>query len=259
MNRLIAELQRLYFLHDRATGEFRLAAPDGRVRAAMVKFERAADWDLAARLYQGVRDELELPAPAVSISGGCGYQLWFSFSEPVTVDQASGFLSILRQDYLSEALPGHLKFWPEADGALSAPSNSMVLPPALDAESGKWSAFIEPSLGSMFVEEPGLEMAPNEERQADLLAGLKSIQAGELQRVLALFSLQSEAQTVSQEPADTPPRNNAARSSGLNVGGGFSDPKRFLLAVMNDPTASADHRIEAAKALLPYFDNERHG
>jgi len=32
-----------------------------------------------------------------------------------------------------------------------------------------------------------------------------------------------------------------------------TDPKRFLLKVMNDSTAELHLRIEAAKALLPYL------
>jgi hypothetical protein len=32
-----------------------------------------------------------------------------------------------------------------------------------------------------------------------------------------------------------------------------SDPRRFLLSVMNNSTAELHLRIEAAKALLPYF------
>ncbi len=52
------------------------------------------------------------------------------------------------------------------------------------------------------------------------------------------------------EPPAVP---GAVPHAGLAVGGGFVDPKSFLLAVMNDPGATAEHRIEAAKALLPYF------
>lgn len=259
MNRLIAELQRLYFRSDQATGAFNLVGVDGQVRAAVVSFTRTADWNLVAQLYHAVQETLGLPAPAVSVSGSHGYQLWFSLGEPVAVEQASKFLSGLRGRYLSEALPRNLKFWPGSDGALMRGSDSLSLPPSLDAESGKWSAFIEPSLGSMFIEEPGLEMAPNEERQADLLAGVKSIQPGDLRRVLALFVPQLEAQAVLKEPVDTSPRDDLQLSFGLNVGSGFTNPKRFLLAVMNDLTASADHRIEAAKALLPYYDNEQRG
>ena len=52
------------------------------------------------------------------------------------------------------------------------------------------------------------------------------------------------------EPPAVP---GAEPHGGLDVGGGYVDPKSFLLAVMNDPGAAAEHRIEAAKALLPYF------
>ncbi len=33
----------------------------------------------------------------------------------------------------------------------------------------------------------------------------------------------------------------------------FIDPINFLLAVMNDPTAAAADRLDAATALMPYF------
>jgi hypothetical protein len=36
------------------------------------------------------------------------------------------------------------------------------------------------------------------------------------------------------------------------------DPKRFLLDVMNDDTLALGLRIEAAKALLPYFEQAPH-
>ena len=35
------------------------------------------------------------------------------------------------------------------------------------------------------------------------------------------------------------------------------DPKRFLLEVMNDRSVELQLRIEAAKALLPYFEDPR--
>lgn len=36
----------------------------------------------------------------------------------------------------------------------------------------------------------------------------------------------------------------------------YSDPKDFLLAVMNDQASPIDIRIEAAAALMPYFHTE---
>ena len=35
-----------------------------------------------------------------------------------------------------------------------------------------------------------------------------------------------------------------------NVGGGYSDPREFLRAVMNDPGTARTLRVRAAKALL---------
>ncbi|HJV91893.1 MAG TPA: hypothetical protein VJ572_00385, partial [Azonexus sp.] len=129
--------------------------------------------------------------------------------------------------------------------------------PAQHEATGKWSAFIDPSLGAMFIDEPGLEMAPNMDRQAEILAAAKSIAAAEFQR--ALKRLETPAAPDSgpaEQGADQPAE--AARAAGrphspLNVGSYYSDPKSFLLAVMNDPSASAGQRIKAAKALLPYF------
>lgn len=187
--------------------------------------------------------------------------MWFSLGEPVPVDQVQNFLRFLQQKYLSDLPPGHLTSWPALDGGLPPQLSALPLPPALDASSGKWSAFIEPGLGSMFIEEPGLEMAPNEDRQADLLADLRSIRRDEFLTALKSLAAQSgttdtsSAKKEEAQPAGAalvPPR------TGLSPGGGFTDPKQFLLAVMNDPAACAEHRIEAAKALLPYFHKEQH-
>lgn len=261
MNRLLTELQRLYDLSGLAPRESGLRGADDGVRVAVVGFQRAADWKYAARLYQEVQAALELPPPAISISGSGEYQLWFSFSEPVPVDQAGAYLRYLRERFLGDMPHGHLELWPDASAASSAELRPLIPPPALDANSGKWSAFIEPSLGSLFVDEPGLEMAPNEDRQADLLAGLRSIRRDEFlsafQRLAAPSGTTDAASRQGEETrsagvAPVPPL------SGLGLGGGFADPKHFLLALMNDPAARAEHRIEAAKALLPYFQKAPH-
>ena len=234
-NRLTTELERLYGLPGLAPRERGLVGVDDRVRASVVEIARAADWSLAARLYHSVRAELELPAPAVSIAGGGGYRLWFSFSEALSVDQARSFLLGLCKASLGEWQPDQLAFWPEQDSL-----RQLILPPAQDNASGKWSAFIDPELGSLFVDEPGLEMAPSDERQADLLAGVESIPRDAFERALARLG-------VSPEAGNLAPSTEAA-------GATFTDPKTFLLAVMNDPAASLEHRIEAAKALLPWFE-----
>jgi hypothetical protein len=291
MNKLTQALQRLYFFDDQqwhsqkfddggnpayvAKGALRpelvakslagqstvaldLVNSDGMVRAMVLGFERATDWDLVAKLYQGIQEDFELPAPAVSISGQAGYQLWLSLAECIPVAEARLFIDALRRKYLIDIPLAKLRFSPDAGAA------SLVnLVPALHEASGKWSAFIDPSMGAMFVDEPGLSMAPNMDRQADMLAGLKSMKAVDFQR--ALNSLQSEAEANARLPEQSAVESGVFPSapdlgrmrSTLNVGNNYTDPKTFLLAVMNDASASPGQRIKAAKALLPYFNGSK--
>ncbi|MFT3848952.1 MAG: hypothetical protein QM739_09795 [Propionivibrio sp.] len=252
MNRLTAELQRLYFHPECANRAPGLVDPDGRVRAAVVSFEKNTDWPLAARFCHAVLDELELPAPAVSVGGCNGYRLWFSFGEPLAADQAAGFLNLLWQKYLGDLPSGRLNLWPGPDAVLPTQTNAPPLPPVADSESGRWSAFIDPELGSLFVEEPGLAMAPSDDRQADLLAGFASMGRDVVERALARLREQTEVAggVTPVGAAEAPPL--APHSPGE----AFADPKAFLLAVMNDPAVDLGHRIEAAKALLPWFAGE---
>jgi len=295
MNKLIAELQRLYLFPDQqwlaqkssdsgsptdpaaanvtadsvasrlegvATGALNLVNADGMTRAMIVRFEKATDWEQVARLCRGVQEELDLPASAVSVSGKDGYQVWFSLAESVPVDHARIFLNGLRRRYLSETPVADLTFCPGTGESPSAAQSVVDLVPAIHRVSGKWSAFIDPRLGRMFMEEPGLDMAPNLDRQADLLAQFDSIKAGDFQRVLNILAPHAELDSNPAEQSATLPREAANQPgppvvgprSTLSVGSNFSDPRSFLLAVMNAPSASARQRIRAAKALLPYFE-----
>ena len=277
MNKLMTQLQRLYFLDgQRWSGEgvltrqivercvageiavaFDLVGADGMARTLVVEFEHGGDWQHAARLYQAVQDDLGLPAPALSVSGEQGYSLWFSLAEAILVEEAGAFLAALRSAYLADLKVNRLGLYPAAD----APARMTLVPGSLPA-SGKWSAFIDPTLGGMFIDEPWLDMAPSQDKQADLLAAIKSIKAAEFDE--ALLVLQRAAQTDPAPPAHVSPAQVLpgdaavgqacrARRSTLCIGSGYSDPQSFLLAVMNDPSASARQRIAAAKALLPYF------
>jgi len=296
MNKLISELERLYFLDnqewqseepgeggdtsDPAVGiltqevvaeslagrrsvALNPVSATGLVRAMVISFATARDWEQVASLYRAVQDELDLPAPALSISGRQGYRLWFSLAAPVPVAQAWGFLDALRHQYLPDITAANLQVRPGSAKLISAVPRLIALAPARHGATGKWSAFIEPSLGAMFVDAPGLEMAPNMDRQADILASLKSIKAGDFQRALATLKAPDEAaakperapgERAASLPSETatPPGAGHAPAT-LKVGSHYSDPQSFLLAVMNDPSASARQRIKAAKALLPYF------
>lgn len=259
MTNLVQELSRLFFLPDQEKtlselvsasllGEgcalLPLLGKEQRVRAFVVDVARASDWNAVSALYQGIQGDLDLPAPAIAVCPKAGFQVWFSLMEPVPAAQAEEFLDALRMKYLADIPLGKVSLHPAAGN-----SNAEVsLVPSCHGTSGRWSAFIDPTLGGMFADEPGLEIAPNLDRQADMLAGIKSINAGDFQRVLA--QLLGERESGNSLPFQL--------GTTLNVGTGFTDPKSFLLAVMNDPSASARDRIRAAKALLPYFEKARH-
>ena len=291
MNKLISALQRLYFLQDQQwhsqslndggdlayaaegpltpaivtkslAGELtvglNLVSPAGMARAMVVSFARATDWEQVANLYQAVQDELDLPAPAVSVSGRKGYSLWFSLAEALPLAQIQAFLAALRLKYLADIPLAHLELQPDALAI-------KTLAPARHNTTGKWSAFIDPSMGSMFIVEPGLEMAPILDRQAGMLAGLKSIKTANFQRALSILQAPSEldgepALTLAEAAARLPTKvsrppdlADGYRYSKLGEGNTYADPRDFLLAVMNDSSVGVKQRIKAAKALLPYF------
>lgn len=267
MTRLLDELQRLYFpapwcgrvgegnalpiqelsaaaltqgLAGEAPVQLALASGDGSVRGMVLRFTRRADWPRVAELYQSLQEELELPAPAIAASADDGYLLWLSLAEPTPVPVAHAFLAALCARYLADLPPAAIATVPGA----GSDTGLVGLVPALHAANGKWSAFIDPGMGSMFVDESGLDMAPNLDRQAEMLAGLRSIAPAALQRAQHLLA------TAAALVLAAPSSPGAAASGPLS--GTFSDAQSFLLAVINDPSVSLSQRIEAASALLPY-------
>jgi hypothetical protein len=266
MNKLLAELQRLYWLERqhgcnrdgealrRAEGvltpevlagrwseqqdvALELVGEDERVRTLVVEFA-SRDWAHAEKLYLAVQNELDLPAPALSVSGAGRYGLWFSLAAAIPLAAAQDFLQALGRKYLADVPAPDLRLWP-------ASGRSVIdLPPALNTASGKWSAFIDPELGSMFIDEAWLEMAPVMSRQADILAGFASVKPAELHKAMGILCTLEEA-AAAHPCAEVPVR--------LQARGQYEDPKSFLLAVMNDPSAKLRQRIAAARALRPYF------
>lgn len=288
MNKLIAELQRLYFLPDqkwqavfssdafsqdadhltqdvvaqafqgKTVPGLSLQGPEKTVRTMGLGFRRAGDWPVVAALFQAMQDELDLPAPAISVSGRAGFRIWFSLLEPLPIEEARHFLADLRARFLGEIPEHHLVFFPEM--ALAGLEGAMVmkLVPGLHPETGKWSAFIDPAMGSMFADEAGLEMAPNMDRQADLLAGFKSMQIDDFHRAAGLLS-KLVSVNAGSSPALSACATEALTRSTFSPGNKHDDPVSFLLAVMNEPSLGMAERIEAAKALLPYFPRGKSG
>lgn len=287
MNRFISELTRLYFLPgqewqtwqpsesgepayvmeglltpevlaDRLATEsnvgLTLVSPNGMVRAMVISLANGSYWEQLAALYQGVQEDFDVPAPAISVSVEDGYQIWFSLAESVPLQQAQAFLNALRLKYLNDIPVARLKFRPGIEDGTNLHSLSVLpLMQALKEPAERWSAFIDPSMGSMFIDESWLEMAPNLDQQAAMLAGVEPIKAEDFQRVM---SIMQAAPAFAGTPVENAARSGGDRqASSLGVGSHFTDPKSFLMAVMNDPQTSAHDRIEAAKALLPYFEN----
>lgn len=261
MNKLESELQRLYFFPSQAwlgaksesdNPHINLITATGLVRCLVISVKDGGAWQQVAALYQGIQDELELPAPAISVSVEDGYQIWFSLAEPVALQLAQDFMEGLCRKYLAETKAAKLKLRPGTADALKFVPKI----PARQDTSERWSAYIDPTMGSMFVEETWLEMTPILDKQAGMLAGLKSTNTEDFHR--ALSTLQTMPETDASPPADKAESTQFQQSSKntLDIGNGFSNPKNFLLAVMNDPTAKAEQRIQAAIALLPYFGND---
>ncbi|MBA4109056.1 MAG: hypothetical protein C0487_05640 [Leptothrix sp. (in: Bacteria)] len=222
MNRLHAELQRLYRLDATASGP----APDKAdepVHAMVLTLSRPADWAALSAVWQSVQSELGLPAPAIAVSGFDGYQLWFSLAQPQPAAQAMGFLEALRLRYLPEVAHDRVGL-----------SVSRLTVPAQQTEPDRWSAFVAPDLAPVFADTPWLDIPPNPDGQAELLARLHSIKPADWQH--ALTALQPLQKT---EPDVAPSSNTRS-------------PRGFLLSVMNDEALDLSLRIQAAQALLPY-------
>ena len=268
MNRLQAELHRLYLSHelqiecqDPADPDRGLIDAKGQVRAMVMEVARQAGWDGVAALWHGIQNDLDLPAPAIAVSGIDGYQVWFSLLEPVSVAQAQEFLESLRLRYLGAIAPKHIAMKPAADTAAPFLVQHSQLVPALQGETGRWSAFVAPGLARMFADEPWLEGAPSPDAQANILANCECITPADFR--LAQERLRLLRPQIARDRQATPvdstavdDRWQAARPACPYDG---TDPKRFLRAVMNDPAAELRLRIEAAKALLPYFAGDGRG
>lgn len=82
----------------------------------------------------------------------------------------------MREAYLHELQPAYLKFCPDS---AASPKAFLNLPPCtLHPTSGEMVCFRDPGMGSMFVDEPGLNGAQYGSSGGSL-AGLKSIKTND--------------------------------------------------------------------------------
>ncbi|WP_210542882.1 hypothetical protein [Rhodoferax sp. PAMC 29310] len=246
MNRLQAEQRRLYLVPNTADGVDALIDAQGQVRAMVVDVAQPAGWAAVAALCQGIQDELDLPTPAIAVSGGTGFQVWLSLAEPVSVLQAQTFLAALCQRFLGTVPARHVQRMPVAEPSATPPARHASLVPALQGATGRWSAFVAPGLASMFADEPWLDVRPGIDAQAQLLSRLESISVADFARTKQELGLSDTP--AAPLPVATTGGNSGAATAPTNT---EIDPRRFLLSVMNDPAVEMRLRIEAAKALLP--------
>jgi hypothetical protein len=213
MHELISQLLRLYLpagaaapdgleqhLDGSATRAFDLAA-GGAVRAIVIPFDRQArdsgtdQWERLCVVANALQADLNLPAPAVSVSGGTGFRLWLSFASPVPAALAQEFLDLLAATYCPGAsMP--------AQGVLAP----VELPPCRNQSTGKWAAFIHPGMGASFADEPALDMPPPLAAQAAFLQGLQSIDGEQFRHALdVLQAARAEPAALGGHVADTSP------------------------------------------------------
>jgi len=255
MNRLQSELHRLYLPQSEA-GTGSLIDAEGKVRAMVLELARPANWELLAKVWRGVQAELELPAPAIAVSGTDGFQLWFSLAESISVAQAHGFLASLRSRYLPELAANRMGLWPGVDASSAGQALHARLPPAEQGQTGNWSAFVAQDLAPVFTDTPWLDIPPSHDGQADLLCRLEGTKPPAFEAALerlrpAAPAAQAQAPEATSLDAAGPMPKRPVPSAGS------ADAKRFLLRVMNDDTVALALRIDAAKALLPYADEHR--
>ena len=241
MTRLLPEFDRLY----RAGAGAPLVDAQGRVRAAVLEGVQPAGWAELAPLWQGVQAELELPAPAIAVSGLDAIQLWFSFESPVAAQRAHDFLAALRERFLPDLPASRVRLWPDP----ATPARLPAIVPAPQGSSGNWSAFVSADLIGVFSDTPWLDIEPGAEGQAALLRPLASMAPAAFDAALA--RLRTPAHGASA-PAPASPRAMAAPPPAASAPA--EEARRFLLRVMNDESMAMALRIEAAKALLPLRD-----
>ena len=260
MNRLQSELDRLYLPRpqDRLEADAQSAAlidTSGRVRAMVMELTRPPDWETLSSVWHGVQVELELPAPAIAVSGIDGLQLWFSLTEPIAVARAHDFLEGLRLRFLADIDPIRVRLMPGSDASKPRQALHAALVPARQADSGNWSAFLAPDLVPVFAESPWLDLPPNEEGQATLLRSIEVMTQSGFEAAFAKLGptmnprKSTVAVAVDVDESMAHDRPKAACASG--------DPKQFLLQIMNDDTVAMALRIEAAKALLQHANDRR--
>lgn len=254
MSRLHAERLRLFGTSTDAV------APDAATRCLIFHAPRPGAWPLLRTVWQGVQAELEWPAPAIAVDGVDAIELWFSFQQPLSEDQARAVGQALCTRFLAAGAPPKVQV-----RLLAGAADAAGLPP-LERLPGQWSAFVAPDLAAVFADDPWLDMPPGDDAQAELLAPLRSLNSEALARLrlngppppTEVAARTLVAASGSRELFTTASPGGASHPVPA-VPGAFTWPhpgprsaQAFLQQVMNDASVPLQWRVEAAKALLPH-------
>lgn len=231
MHKLISELAKLYLVDGQQDTDGQPVTPEvlarqvaggpavaaqlvdeaGQVRTLVLEFggKGGGDkhWSDLCVIANAVQHELDLPAPAVSISGRTSFYLWLSLETPVPQAQAQQFLQLLRTVFLPAS----------TDILTAAPAGfleSVELPPCLQP-SGKWAAFIHPGMGASFADEPGLDMPPPLHAQLVFVESLRSMTAAQFAKALAVLQQHAGVAPVAAAASAPAIAKAPASSAGL--------------------------------------------
>lgn len=168
------------------------------------------------QLARWLMEELGLPEATFSVNGRDGFDLWLPLAAPVPVAEAHEFVQRLQALHLHELQQVHLR--PAAPQPAAAGLEPLRLPPGLYPDSGLWSVFIAPGLAPSFTEEAGIDIAPNLDKQAELLSRLRPIAPDEFTR--ALQRLRTRAGQAGETPAPEADAPGAGAQGGTGAAGG---------------------------------------
>jgi hypothetical protein len=232
ISRLAREFQRLFLPSGTS-----LPVGAEPVRTLVLEVSRPAAWQPLQAVWQGVQADLGLPAPAIAVNGTDGLQLWFSLAEAVDALQGRALLEDLRQQYMANV--------PQHRVAMQAVPVPVPVPRPIHDE-GPWSAFVAADLAPIFEESPWLDLAPNEDGQAELLSRLASIQPAALKAAFERLRSLRPTAPITRSLA------TAACTGSGTPGAVNPQAQRFLMSVMKDEAVPLALRVEAAIALLTH-------
>src|SRR4051812_28811087 len=137
MTSLPAEFDRLYAIAGGASPAS-LVDAQGRTRTLVLEVVQPLGWGALAPAWQAVQAELELPAPAIAVSGTDGLQLWFSLESAIDAAQGHAFLAAVRAQFLADLPPARVRLLPDP----ARPGHHVAPVPALQVNCIDWSAFV---------------------------------------------------------------------------------------------------------------------